>query len=1085
MILPSAGETMSVLLFPIGNELDASVEDGHLIAGAFDYTEEVESPIIQSQFVNLDGDTEELDIPHFVGDLRALMVDDSDDEVVLDSDDEVIPEPKEGRIRGLWRRASAVSTPSFEVRSSAGSNLTEKVSDNDPSSVRVEARYQEVLVGRSKERNLVSDDENVAMVDPDWCGRQCKEDNIGSKAMETKVLNGDEFVNLKVPSVDFKNANGEVNGSAMISDNKLALGCYNESQEPGESSQANALDFVDHYLSVSVVNSSPEVRIPKFDGLRSPLASGAKGSQNLAMKANRMTKIGISTFEWDDDQPDHGGELFLKKKKELDIQREKHSGGRCKEGLQELVLVDSKRAFSCSVVQNSNPISKVLQTDETERGASRVNEFEQFEEESSKQLPGNDSNERDEPEMFDVGFDTQMAAEAMEALLYLPPPSIDANEDEGLKVTPNDTKKTSKQFSFSLRADCDSQIDGISFKQKRITNQRHQMSTFLHKNSHNQRESYLELPNVAMAARGESSTENRMDGNNLSEPKKKAHKKYSKVVSRKKQKQDSDKENVRGGYRKRGLVKLDKCDPLGGIQQEVKTFSPVACRTRRGSSIKRSKRTEDTTCNPGYIRDDKQVDVLHKRKLGDLDTNFLLRKRTKCSTSDSCELKEATKRELFQKWPGHLDAATTSGHLKLDTWKWPKKKRTCRNMRQNTKLSKTFYVLSSIVGSGNGNLVMGPSETEGNFKEAFLMSSVKRKARSTSKYRSTSRKNLLKGLSIQKSGQPSLADITNTKSDLMSTKMNPEALDQSEASSQSRKLIDEGSIPSSSGEEKMKDLFSKRKSRKSTMVSSVVNRKQLCKKNSASSSLQNESTRLGFAESLPDFCSKDLRRRRSKVEIRVLFSQSLDDDVVKQLRKIMTKLGISLATDCSDATHFVSDRFARTKKMLEAMAFGKPVVTPLWLESCEQAKCIVDEKNYILRDAKKEKEIGFSMPISLNHARAYPLLKDLRVFITPNVEPDREMIENLVKAVHGQVMENIQQASMECKISDDLIILSCEEDYEVCVPFLDKGAAVYSSELLLNGIIIQKLEYVRHQLFQGHVKMKRYARKKIGKAASS
>lgn len=63
-----------------------------------------------------------------------------------------------------------------------------------------------------------------------------------------------------------------------------------------------------------------------------------------------------------------------------------------------------------------------------------------------------------------------------------------------------------------------------------------------------------------------------------------------------------------------------------------------------------------------------------------------------------------------------------------------------------------------------------------------------------------------------------------------------------------------------------------------------------------------------------------------------------------------------MATDCSDATHFVADRFARTKKMLEAMGLGKQIVTPLWLESCDQVGCIIDEKNYILRDAKKEKQ---------------------------------------------------------------------------------------------------------------------------------
>jgi len=67
----------------------------------------------------------------------------------------------------------------------------------------------------------------------------------------------------------------------------------------------------------------------------------------------------------------------------------------------------------------------------------------------------------------------------------------------------------------------------------------------------------------------------------------------------------------------------------------------------------------------------------------------------------------------------------------------------------------------------------------------------------------------------------------------------------------------------------------------------------------------------------------------------------------------------------------------RTKNMLEAMALGKPVVTHMWLESCGQASCFIDERNYILRDAKKEREIGFSMPVSLARACQNPLLQVL------------------------------------------------------------------------------------------------------------
>jgi mediator of DNA damage checkpoint protein 1 len=60
--------------------------------------------------------------------------------------------------------------------------------------------------------------------------------------------------------------------------------------------------------------------------------------------------------------------------------------------------------------------------------------------------------------------------------------------------------------------------------------------------------------------------------------------------------------------------------------------------------------------------------------------------------------------------------------------------------------------------------------------------------------------------------------------------------------------------------------------------------------------------------------------------------------------------------------------------MLQAITMGKPVVTSMWLENCAQAGCFIDERKYIMRDEKKEKEIGFSMLISLASACKHPLL---------------------------------------------------------------------------------------------------------------
>jgi hypothetical protein len=74
-----------------------------------------------------------------------------------------------------------------------------------------------------------------------------------------------------------------------------------------------------------------------------------------------------------------------------------------------------------------------------------------------------------------------------------------------------------------------------------------------------------------------------------------------------------------------------------------------------------------------------------------------------------------------------------------------------------------------------------------------------------------------------------------------------------------------------------------------------------------------------------------------------------------------------------------------------------------------------------------------------------------------------------------QPLERIGR-SITKEVPDDLLVISCEDDYETCSPLLKRGASVFESELLLNGIVIQKLEYERHRLFSDCVKQTRSTR---------
>lgn len=101
----------------------------------------------------------------------------------------------------------------------------------------------------------------------------------------------------------------------FASENEFEGLIYLDSHEPGELSQANALDFVDRFLKGNVTEFDLEVDIRKSIGGKSKPVSIAKGAQTLAKRANLEKTVGERrTFDWDDNSEDGGGKQFFRKK---------------------------------------------------------------------------------------------------------------------------------------------------------------------------------------------------------------------------------------------------------------------------------------------------------------------------------------------------------------------------------------------------------------------------------------------------------------------------------------------------------------------------------------------------------------------------------------------------------------------------------------------------------------------------------------------------------------------------------------------------------------------------------------------------
>ncbi|CAK7348230.1 unnamed protein product [Dovyalis caffra] len=778
----------------------------------------------------------------------------------------------------------------------------------------------------------------------------------------------------------------------LTCDQEFASLNYVGSEEPGESSQASALDFVDHFLSCNDGNVSPRTELRNTVRKKFSPVLSASGCQLLAKRIKTRTPIGkTKTFEWvDNDQ--HGGVDFFSKR-----MNESFDSGGCQQRYvtrhQKAECIDGKGGSSSDNDNEeksedlhkkvtSSPYTGSRVTVHSVKKAYRKGQESEFISKNDSVNKPRDqfcaiasghgldicSNEKNTSDTFDVGFNTQIAAEAMEALFYGPPADSSAGE--------------------AFQDPNDSLVD----PSKGVTNSK------LHLNEpFNEKSALCNLEDITRVP--------------------KQGKLYARKGASSSWKQSSRQELPKDLAE---TTKRKRSKPLVG---ELTDRTSIIC-AKNESSATTSRKTIDQR---------KEEETVKRNKIKECDNYGSL------STSVSLG-----KQQILQE-----PVAPQDPHPKVGA-----KLKSANGGSDNPRERTDDCIEGSIITYRRKRSILA-------VKPSKVLSAAGRRPKFCF--------NTSGGGRINEPSQQKLASMEVS-------------------ASQSTLKLNAWSHPKGKRTRRRLPSHLNRSSSQCTPFT-IVDGKDHHRKplniNLPKSSLTKELIRLGTPKSMPDSRWKDLRKRRYGIcrTVRVLFSQHLDDDIINQQKKILVRLGISMASSLMEATHFVVDRFVRTRNMLEAIALGKSVVTHLWLESCGQASFLIDDKNYILRDAKKEKEIGFSLPVSLARANQQPLLKGQRVFVTPNIKPDKEMITSLVKVLHGQIMEKSQIFAL---IPDDLLILSCEEDHAICVPLLDKGAEVYSSELLLNGIVIQKLEYERHRLFVNQVERNRVSKRcRVSKSISN
>ncbi|XP_051142178.1 uncharacterized protein LOC127259073 [Andrographis paniculata] len=953
-----------------------------------------ESPIAESRFLNLDMDNEVVDLCesalHTEGDLEKLVVLDSDDEgeggekvVVLDSDDEVNGEyvPVTGRFsgRGAIRLLKQQQGHAGFFRRH-GYKFGEHVPLNlDPA---IGVAYDDLS---NAETTLLCTDsfEECHVVMDSLMPTSTDQENADEVILDAKYL---DTARGSLPAYSHELISLNTGKDLKQGCEFTELKCL-ESPEPSESPD-KVLDFVEHYLSVSDLGlHEPAEPTRKSNRMKSPPPLWSRGSQSLARRMNcELSDCKYLAYNWDTNQFENqtSGHDNLHKKMVTSFQSMEKCPG---ENDLDANLLNSKDINKlCSGVK----YDLLGLNEQLDNGLSKPNV------EICEQL-------KLTPDSLDFGLDTQIAAEAMEALVHATPAFDAGFGPQGSDSIP--------KIHFNAAFE-NSILHNVSYPEEAFVGWRCKAK----------RSRCIKIPRCVLLKNGCCSDKNQPETPSdtvVQFPARKRLRTNNLRIMKDLHcgnRVDTSNRKCRGP---RGITL--KQQEYGYTERDgFKDFQRHHTRYNR-----RSKEATHVTKPNSPPKQRKMIGLLY----GEAGRNCL---QFNCVSSFGVKLNSEERTLSKPKWLAY-----------------PKGKRTrqyapCHLLGSRTPCSPSAEIESDV------NISSIKNEEVHKRMDKNLVYTRRRKS------------------SVTDSCSPSVSDspfsdkivITSIECDT------PKSALQWEKSHglQPYPLGGSGNMKSN---EHMMGL---------PIFGSGSHMKQPCNYLSKSS-LSKELTRLGYTESLPAFLPKDSRRRRAMDKVCILFSQNLKPNILKQQKKIVSRLGLPVASCCADATHFVADAFVRTRNMLEAIALGKPVVTHSWLESCDQAGYMVDEKNYILRDEKKEKEIRFNMSVSLTHACQQPLLKDRTILMTPNVKPSMDVITGLVKAVCGQtympwwndpqtVRIMLEAQTKDKAIPDGLIVLSCEEDFRFCIPFLEKGVPIYDSELLLNGIVTQKLEYKRFELFK-------------------
>ncbi|GAA6048438.1 hypothetical protein JCM3770_003757 [Rhodotorula araucariae] len=177
--------------------------------------------------------------------------------------------------------------------------------------------------------------------------------------------------------------------------------------------------------------------------------------------------------------------------------------------------------------------------------------------------------------------------------------------------------------------------------------------------------------------------------------------------------------------------------------------------------------------------------------------------------------------------------------------------------------------------------------------------------------------------------------------------------------------------------------------------------------------------------------------------------------------KAMKPLGATWTERPSEATHLVVKGISRTEKFLCCLPFVPKIVNKGWIDACIAAGKLVDEAPYLVKDRKKEAEIGDTLEGILARARKGKLFGGRNVYVTRQVQPDSATMQRILQASGAVVhVKDLSKCIKQIANEPDALIISTPADRReweklAAAPY---NRRIYSVEAVFSSVLHQDLD---------------------------